>query len=372
MQFSCESGELLKALTQAGGAIASRPLMQSLSNFKLDLSVEGLKVTGFDMTTAIISTVEVLSDGEGTWLVPADQLKRLVETLKGETLTVELSESVCRVGWGLAGLAGNYELPAIANGDYPELPTGRLGFPIEIPQEQLAIAVKAVASSICLDESRASLRGVCVTLSPTAIEFAATDGHRLNVATIAIAEQERSEQVVVPLEVLVQAVKAKTIVSVQLDPLSHIFVAKWTGCEMITRCFEQGGRSDYPQYQNLIPRSFKFTAQVDRAQWLSAINRAKLFGIKSKLEFESDRVNVATKGKEGSEGASENVPASLEGDALSTYLNPYYLSEALAVLPGKQVGLNANSATMPMTLTPTEPVAGLQIVLLIMPIGPGN
>jgi DNA polymerase III subunit beta len=367
MQFSCESGELLKAIASASAAIASRPSMQALSNLKLDLSADkGLKITGFDMTTAIVASVDVLpSDGEGSWLVPAEQLKKLVEALKGETLTVELTGSVCKIGWGLAGLAGSYELPAIAGGEYPELPTGRLGFPIEIPFERLQTAVKAVSASICLDESRAQLRGVCVSLGPELIEFAATDGHRLNVATIAIDKQDRTEQVVVPVEVLTQAVKAKTAVSVQLDPLNHIFVAKWSGCEVITRCFD----GLYPQYQKLIPQSFKFTAKVDRVQWLAAINRAKLFGIRSSLEFESDRVVVSTKGKEGTDGASESVPSDLDGEQFSTFLNPYYLAEALSVLPGKLAAINANSSTMPMTLTPVESLEGLQIVSLIMPIG---
>jgi DNA polymerase III subunit beta len=107
---------------------------------------------------------------------------------------------------------------------------------------------------------------------------------------------------------------------------------------------------EFPDYRQVVPNGSKRQVVIDRDLFLSALKRAGIMASDRNhsvhFEFEADRL-VLTAQNADSGDVREEIPAELDGDALSTGFNVRYFQDILGATQGTTLRLELGDALDP-------------------------
>jgi DNA polymerase-3 subunit beta len=407
VKLVCDQSELEGHLALAYRAVPGHPSHPILKNVLLEADVETqtMRLTGFDLSMGIETTVDARVEIGGKVAIPGRLLNDIVSRLpsgevtlwcstkedEGETLGEKLSV-------GLEYASGQVQLSGISPEEFPRLPQvdGRV---IYLPQEALLEGLRGTLFATSSDETKQVLTGVHVTLEKDKVEFASTDGHRLAVvkATTNSGEDGESESVEETEESGAEAVEvtipAKALreverllgtictssgkgkeeseeqpltpaVEMRFEPGQLIF--KVDNYKVSTRTLE----GQYPPYRQLIPRQFLRQITVERRQLLNTVERIAILAdqknniVKFSIDATEQQMVLSVEAADVGNGR-ESVPAEVSGESIDVAFNIKYVIDALKSISTSDVMVQMNGANMPVIVTP---IGGqLQKLVLLMP-----
>lgn len=368
MEFSISVTEFQRRLAIAGRAIPSKPSHPVLANVLIEADSETQRVsfTGFDLSIGIKTEAIAQVADSGSITLPSKLLGDIVAHLPEGDLLVKLKDLTVQIKG-----VGNYEIQGLAPGDYPELPHATEQEAI-LPTELLLQGIRSSAPFASSDETKQVLTGVRFQRRAGELEFAATDGHRLSVRTIALVESEAKDAAEPPPEIavtiptkalrdLAQAVGNDEAIAVLLDRYQLVF--RWRDGMLTSRLLE----GDYPNYPQLIPSRFAVVATGDRRQLMAALERIAVLADKKnnivKLTFGGDQVEITVDAPDVGSGY-EAMPFQVTG-SLAIAFNVRYLLEGLKAMNSQEVQLQMNSPASPVVV---EPIGADKHKYLLMPI----
>ncbi|MFQ3618044.1 MAG: DNA polymerase III subunit beta [Cyanobacteriota bacterium] len=368
MEFSISVTECRSRLAIADRAIPSKPSHPVLANVLIEADSETQKVsfTGFDLSIGIKTEAIAQVVESGSITLPSKLLGDIVAHLPEGDLLIKLKDLTVQIKG-----VGNYEIRGLAPGDYPELPNATEQ-EATLPREMLLQGIGSSAPFTSTDETKQVLTGVRFQYRAGELEFAATDGHRLSVRTIALAEPEVEDPaeespeiaVTIPakaLRDLGQAVGDDEAIAVSLD--RHQIVFRWRDGMLTSRLLE----GEYPNYRQLIPNRFAVVATGDRCQLMAALERIAVLADKKnniiKLAFSEEKVEITVDAPDVGSGY-ESMPFRVTGN-LVIALNVRYLLEGLKAMNSQEVQIQMNSPTSPVVI---GPIGAGKHQYLVMPI----
>lgn len=376
MKFICPQSELNSHLSSVSRAVPSRPSRPILGNILLKANAEDQTVTlvGFDEVLGIEICFSAQVEDSGTLTLPARLLNDIVSRLPGEDITVDVTESEPTVL--LTCSSGEYQVRGLSAEDYPTLPTVENGQASNLSAEAVLDGLKGSLFATSSDETKQVLTGVHLLAEPDALEFAATDGHRLAVVqTIdqtggSATSSEGGMNVTVPakalreLERMLQNYTSTEPVALQLDDTQVVFDL---GRQKLTSRLLEG---QYPNYRQLLPKQFARQVTLDRRLLMASLERiAVLAGqkndiVKLTLNAAQQHLEISVEAQEVGSG-KETVSAQITGDDLDIAFNVRYLLDGLKALGTNEVQLQCNSATSPAIWSP---LGELKMTYLVMPV----
>jgi DNA polymerase-3 subunit beta len=201
------------------------------------------------------------------------------------------------------------------------------------------------------------------------LEIAATDGHRLGVATILPDEETGAVfpefTMTVPgaaLNLLDRFLNDADEVEIWVDDTNIRFVK---GADsMLSRLLDGA----YPSYNQLIPVQFSRQIVCDRRRLLGAVERVSVLSDKKSalVKLDVDMVSLTVKSDSADVGsAKESLVAQISGAPIEFAVNGKYLVEALKHCPGAEVKIAMNEANQPVIF---EPTTGIRQIALVMPV----
>lgn len=363
MQFTVDQSTFDEALSLVSRAVPSRPSHPVLASILLSVEENKVRMRGFDLATGIEVSIEAEVESKGEVCLPS----KLLGDIWGRLPQGEVQVSSLDEGEGVRLKAGKckFSVTGMSTVDYPELPeieNDRTSF--TIPSSALLTALDGVLSSVSTDETKQILQGVHVSLKEEALELAGTDGHRLAV-TIAPLENGGEIDVAIPgkaLNEVAKLIKGAENVDVSLDEVHARFSVG--DRVLLTRLL----KGQYPNYSQLIPKTFSKTATLDRTSFMNALSRVAVIADQKnsivKIEFAGDEVAIGAESAEVGSGR-ETLEMQLNGDALNIAFNVKYLLEGLKAMDGKEVLVKMNTATSPAVL---EPLGEGKMTYLVMPV----
>ncbi|MEL7506552.1 MAG: DNA polymerase III subunit beta [Cyanobacteria bacterium J06633_23] len=371
MKFVCSQGDLNTHLSIVSRAVPSRPTKPVLANIlvKVDDDTQRITLTSFDETLGIQTSFSAHVEAGGVLTVPAKLLGDIVAKLPPEDL--DFSQSATETVITLTCSAGEYQVRGMDATDYPNLPLVEDGQVASVSADSLLEGLRGSLFATSSDETKQVLTGVHVVAEPEALEFAATDGHRL--AVVQSADDSGIDlaiNVTVPgkalreLERLLQAYQGTEPIALRFDPTQVVFEL---GHQRITTRLLEGA---YPNYRQLIPPKFERQLTVDRKQLMAALERIGVLAdqrnniVKLSISGTGQTLALSVEAQEVGSGREE-MSAQVTGDDLDIAFNVRYLLEGLRALPSSEIQLQCSSATSPAILTP---VSGLQMTYLVMPV----
>lgn len=346
---------------------SSNPLFTYLG---LALTPDALVLFGTNGEVDLEVRLELPTEGEGRFLVPAQPFFQLVRSLPGDQVELDFGAEL-----SLSSGSFSTRLSLAPDEGYPELFFPSLEGPAEpyplqtlLPVEELLKALSHVRYAASNEEYRAIFRGVQLEFSEGGLRSVASDGYRLALYRLA-KSQPFAKKVVVParsVDEMVRVLKGmgEGEVALALGPgvlglaTSGSQGAAATGkgqLRMAVRLME----GEFPDYERVIPKEFPLKAAFEVEVFREALRRVSVLSDRQNhrvdLLFEEGRVLLSAEGDYGK--GQEEVPVHLEGLPLAVAYNARYLLEALSPLSGQAV-LLLSGPTSPSLVRPGEASSG--------------
>jgi len=368
VKLSVMQENLARGLQIVSRAVSARSTLPVLNNVLLRTEDGGLKLTATNLEIGITYWVPGKIETAGAMTVPARLLTDIVNSLPANE-RVDLEQQAQEM---LHITAGRFEthVKGIDAEEFPAIPSAGERPTTRIPQNVLRGALEEVTFAAATDEARPILTGVLARFEGNQLTLAAADNYRIAVKTIPILDPVEETSVVVPARSLheLSRVLADTDdpIDLVLSPSRNQVLFHLEGVDLVSRLID----GQFPNYQQVIPKSYTTRATVDRDQLLKAVRLASLIASSSanivKLHVGQDAETGLTVSAAADVGDNKSdVEAQVEGDGTTIAFNARYLIDVLANVGADQFSIELNGPLSPGVF---RPVDDGQYVHVVMPV----
>jgi DNA polymerase-3 subunit beta len=368
VKLSVMQENLARGLQVVSRAVSARSTLPVLNNVLLRTEDGGLKLTATNLEIGMTYWVPGKIDVGGAITVPARLLTDIVAGLPAnEKVDLELQAQDT-----LHIKAGRFEtrVKGIDAEEFPAIPTAGDKPTTRVAQNVLRQALDEVTFAAATDEARPILTGVLAKFDGTILTLAAADNYRIAVKTMTILDAVEETSVVVPARSLHELSR---ILSESDDPIDIVLSAARNqilfhleGVDLVSRLID----GQFPNYQQVLPKSHTTTATVDRDQLLKAVRLASLIAsssaniVKLHVGKETEMGVTVSAAADIGDNKSE-VEAQVEGDGTTIAFNARYLQDVLANVSTEQFSIELNGPLSPGVF---RPVGDGQYVHVVMPV----
>jgi len=374
MKFDIIREHLLAGLNDVMKAVSSKTTTPILTGIKLDVTNEGLHLTGSDADITIQTFIPVEQNGKqilnvattGSIVLQARMFNEIVRKLPTNEVEIEVSN-----GYATHIRSGKSEFHLIGqdSSEYPLLPELSADQQFSIPADLLKSIIRETVFAVATSESRPVLTGVHWHIHNDELICVATDSHRLARRKIKLDHQLPTEvnSVVIPgksLNELNKILEDSTNL-VQIVMTNQQVLFKTEDVLFFSRLLE----GNYPDTSRLIPTDFKTTVTIDGKSLLQAIDRASLLAREDRnnvVRFETIETNVveiSSNSPEIGKVEEEITVSNMEGEGLKISFSAKYMMEALKAIDGQDVVIEFAGAMRPFIIRSIHDDAILQLIL---------
>ena len=359
IHFSINKAVFLQALNTTKRAISSKNAIPVLSTLKIEVSNEGIGLTGSNGQISIEHFISVqeenaglLISSTGSILLEASFFINVVSSLPDIVLDlkeIEQKQVLLTSGKSEITLKGKEaEL-------YPRLQEVAATKPLVLETKLLKDIINETAFAASTQESRPILTGVHFVLTDGTLKTVATDSHRMSQRKIQLDKAGDNFDVVIPSRSLREfaAVFSEEIENVEVFFSNNQLLFRSQHISFYTRLLE----GTYPDTDRLIPKDFNTTVTFDTANLRHAMERARLLSNATqngtvKLDIQNGVVSAHVNSPEVGKVNEELDTLAVSGDDLMISFNPTYLIDALKAVGHEQVQISFISPIRPFTLVP--------------------
>ena len=360
INFSINKTLFLQALNTTKRAISSKNAIPILSTIKIDVTPEGVALSGSNGQISIENFISIkdenaglLVTSPGSILLEATFFINVVSSLPDVTLDfkeIEQKQVLLTSGKSEITLKGKDA------DQYPRIQEIAASNPLVLETKLLKQLINETAFAASVQESRPILTGVHFVLSDNKeLKTVATDSHRMSQKVITLEKNGDNFDVVIPSRSLREftSVFSDDIETVEVFFANNQILFRSEHISFYTRLLE----GNYPDTDRLIPTEFNTEATFNVANLRFAMERARLLSNATqngtvKLEFKNGVVSSHVHSPEVGRVNEEIDTSSVSGEDLSISFNPTYLIEALKAIDSEQVVIRFISSVRPFTLVP--------------------
>jgi DNA polymerase-3 subunit beta len=239
-----------------------------------------------------------------------------------------------------------------------------------MPSSALVTAINKTLFAVSNDDLRPAMTGVYFELNKDAIQFVATDAHRLVRFKRTDVVCPRQESFIVPrkpLNLLKSALPDnEDEITINYNS-NHLFVKHGT-TQMSCRLID----ARFPDYKVVIPADNPYKLIVNKAQFQSALRRVSVFSNKSTnqvaLNISGSELQLAAQDVDFSFEGNERMKCQYDGEDLTIAFNARFLIEMLNAAEGDEVRIELSTPTKAGILRPMEVEDNEDLLMLVMPL----
>jgi DNA polymerase-3 subunit beta len=374
MKVTILQENLARGLGTVSKAVSPRSTLPVLANILVATDEGRLRLSATNLEMGITCWIPARIDEEGSTTVPARTLSDLVGTLPGDQVLLKLDPSTQTLN--LRSGTSTNDIKCIDAQEFPPLPVPDFEGAVQINVGDFREMIHQVAFAASSDEARPVLMGVLVQVDKDKLTMAAADGFRLSVRKAVLSTPAPA-----PVSAIVPAQALKELARVAGDAEEPIYMVLPKGrgqvvfrvkdVEVVSQLID----GTFPDYQQIIPRSYKSRTLVSTSSLLKACKQAEIFAregsnvarfnIKSAQgELQPSEVEISATSEET--GKNETiVEATVDGSGLLIAFNVKFLREALEVIRTPNVALETSAPNAPGVV---KPVGDDQFLHVIMPM----
>ena len=374
MKVTVLQENLARGLAIVSKAVSPRSTLPVLANILIASDEGRLRLSATNLEMGITCWIPARIEDEGSTTVPARTFNDLVSTLPGDQVMLKLDVQTQTLN--VRGGTSTNDIKCIDAQEFPPLPVPDFDGAIQINVGDFREMIHQVAFAASSDEARPVLMGVLVQVDKDKLTMAAADGFRLSVRKAVLSMPSSA-----PVSAIVPAQALKELARVATDGDEPIYMVMPKGrgqvvfrvkdVEVVSQLID----GTFPDYQQIIPRSYKSRTLVSTASLLKACKQAEIFAregsnvarfnIKSAQgEMQPSEVEISATSEET--GKNETiVEATVDGGGLLIAFNVKFLREALEVIRTPNVALETSAPNAPGVV---RPVGDDQFLHVIMPM----
>jgi DNA polymerase-3 subunit beta len=378
MKVTVLQENLARGLGIVSRAVSPRSTLPVLSNVLIATDEGRLRLSATNLEMGITCWITARIEEEGSVTIPARTFVDLVNALPGEqvALNLDIQTQTLNVRSGTS----TNDIKGIDAQEFPPFPAPEMDEALQLNVADFKEMVQQVAFAASADEARPVLMGVLVNVQGDQIVMAAADGFRLSVRTAALASPaQQPVNVIIPARALNELAR---ITSTSLgagdgeSPIS-MFVPQGRGqvifrvkdVELVSQLIDGA----FPDYQQIIPRSYKSRTLISTASLLKACKQAEIFAREgsnvARLDIKASQGDMAPSEVEISATSEETgknetiVEATVDGGGVLIAFNVKYLREALEVIKTPNVALETSAPNAPGVVRPVGDDSFLHVIM---------
>lgn len=367
MKFIVSSSSLLKHLQQIQGVISSNTVLPILEDFLFDIQDKKLNVVATDLETVMRIQLDVESTENGKICIPAKILIDSLKNLPDQPLTFTFDSNFAIE---ITSDNGKYKIMGENPDSFPKEPEADDTNSFTIASHALVTAINKTLFAVSTDDLRPAMTGVFFELSGDALQFIATDAHRLvrykrtDVAPGATASFIVPRK---PLNILKNALPDNDTALTLSYNSNHLFVTSGS-TQLICRLID----ARFPDYKVVIPVDNPYTLLVNKANFQSALRRVSVFSNKSTnqvaLSISGSELQLQAQDVDFSFEGNERMSCQYDGQDLKIAFNAKFLIEMLNAADTEEVKIELSTPTKAGILKPSEQNEGEDVLMLVMPL----
>ncbi len=349
MQFTILRETLLKPLQLVAGVVERRHTLPVLNNVLLSLHEGQLALTGTDLEVELVGRTQVDDEVQaGDITVPARKFLDIVKSLPdGAKVNFSVENQKVTIKSGRS----RFTLTSLPASEFPAVEDGPNTLAFALQQRQLKRLIDAVSFSMAQQDVRYYLNGMLLEISPEFVRTVATDGHRLALCTLNIAnEGAAARQAILPRKGVMELVRflndSENPVNITLG--SNHLRAQTEEFTFTTKLVD----GKFPDYERVLPKGGSNFIQAGRHDLRHAFGRAAILSNEKyrgvRLMLEVGQLTLVANNPEQEE-AEEVVTIDYDGAPFEIGFNVNYLVDVLNALASDTVRISladANSSAL--------------------------
>ena len=373
MKFDILRDRLLDGLNDVMKAVSSKTTIPILTGIKIDVTNEGISLTGSDADITIQTFIPVEENGEqiinitqtGSIVLQARMFSEIVRKLPTNDVEIEVSNGFAT---NIRSGKSEFHLIGVDATEYPQLPEIAPDRQFAIPADLLKSVIRETVFAVATSESRPVLTGVNWKVDGNELICVATDSHRLARRKVNLENLPKDiTSVVIPGKSLneLNKILEDTNSPVQIVLTSQQVLFKTDDVLFFSRLLE----GNYPDTSRLIPDDYKTNVTINGKALLQAIDRASLLAREDRNNvvrfetLENNTIEISSNSPEIGK-VEEQIPVeNLDGEALKISFSAKYMMEALKAIDGQDVIVQFTGAMRPFILRSVADDAILQLIL---------
>jgi DNA polymerase III subunit beta len=370
MKFEASSGELLRQLNIASGAINANPILPIMEDFLFTIKDNVLSIRSTNLETTISTQLDVTADQDGAIAVPAKILLDTIKALPEQPITIEAEDNFAIT---IRSAFGKYNLSGDNPEDFPDVPKEDDVETIIVNSRKIQKGITNTVFATSNDELRLAMTGVLMQVDFTKMHFVATDAHKLVKYTIGNLSTDITRSLIIPkkgLNLVKNALVEDTDVTISFNKTNVYFSFDQT--KIIIRLID----AKYPEYNAVIPVDNPFEATINRKDFQNSLKRIAIYANKSTnqviLNLTDKSLTISAQDLDFSNEATEQMSCSFNGEAMTMGYNAKFLGEMLSVLESDEIKLQLSTPSRAGIIIPSEEENGEQLLMLVMPVMMGN
>jgi DNA polymerase III subunit beta len=374
MKVTVLQENLARGLGTVSKAVSPRSTLPVLANILIASDEGRLRLSATNLEMGITCWVPARIEEEGSTTVPARTFLDLVSTLPSDQVLLRLDPQTQTLN--VRGGTSTNDIKCIDAQEFPPMPVPDFEGAVQINVGDFREMIHQVAFAASSDEARPVLMGVLVQVDKDKLTMAAADGFRLSVRRAVLSTPSSA-----PVSAIVPAQALKELARVATDGDEPIYMVLPKGrgqvifrvkdVEVVSQLID----GTFPDFQQIIPRSYKSRTLVSTSSLLKACKQAEIFAregsnvarlnIKTaQSEMQPSEVEISATSEET--GKNETiVEATVDGSGLLIAFNVKFLREALEVIRTPNVALETSAPNAPGVV---RPVGDDQFLHVIMPM----
>ncbi len=373
MKVTVLQENLSHGISTVSRAVSPRSTLPVLANILIATDEGRLRLSATNLEMGITCWIGAKIEEEGSTTVPSRTFSDLVSTMPNPQVNLSLDTRTQTLN--VRSGASTNDIKCIDAQEFPPLPVPDFESAIQINVADFKEMIQQVAFAASTDEARPVLMGVLVNVDKDTVTMAAADGFRLSVRKATLSSPvAQSVSAIVPARALLElarvAADGEQMIQMVLPKGRGQVVFRVKDVELVSQLID----GTFPDYQQIIPRSYKSRTLVSTASLLKASKQAEIFAregsnvvrlnIKNSGELQPGEVEISAHSEET--GSNETiVEASVDGIPLLIAFNVKFLREVLEVIKSPNVVIETSAANAPGVV---RPVGDDHFLHVIMPM----
>lgn len=372
MKVTVLQENLSRGVNIVSRAVSPRSTLPVLGNILIATDDGRLRLSATNLEMGITCWIAARIEGEGSTTVPARTLSDLVNTLPADNVQLNLDTRTQNLNVKCG--TTNADIKCIDAQDFPPMASIDLDGAVQLSVADFREMIQQVTFAASTDEARPVLMGVLLTVDKDNVTMAAADGFRLSVRKATLATHTQK-----PLNLIIPARALNELARVATEGDEPVFMAVPKGRNQVIFRYKdvevtsQLIDGSFPDYQQIIPRSFKSRTLVSTAALVKACKQAEIFAREgmnvarldirqAKGDMQPSEVEISAVSEET--GKNETiVEATVDGTGLLIAFNVKFLREALEVIRTPNVVLETSAPNAPGVVKPVGDDSFLHVIM---------
>lgn len=348
MKIDCLLENLKNSILTAERVTGKNQTLPILSSVFITADKDQIKVRSTNLEIALELYISGKIQEPGSVVVPAKSFGLFLSNISGDNVSIETKKNNIYIKTKTTDTT----ILGYPQEDFPLFPKIDVVSKFSVSCAEIKYAISSVILAASQSETKPELSSIFFNIFKNTIKIVATDSFRLAEKTITSKNIYSEKQILflVPQKTAQEIIKLidKNINNMEFCVNKNQLVIMIPGAKLISRLTE----GNFPDYYQIIPKTFKTTTTVKKTEFLSAIKLASVFSgrlcdVSLSFQPEKNAIFISTNNKESGDH-SAYIGASIQGEETKLKFNWKYLLDGVSAINNEYVSFQSNNDQSPL------------------------